>query len=114
MIGPPMVSPRRREVLIAALATTVAPTVLAALPARGEKLILSGRVLGADGEPLAGAIVAADGAQATTDTDGRFMLFARTGPRGITCDGRSTEGFVPLEERRDSQGTWRATVALTV
>jgi len=114
MIGPPMVSLRRREVLIAGLATTVAPTVLAALPAIREKLILSGRLLGADGQPLAGATVAADGAQATTDVDGRFMLFTRSGICGVSCDGRSIEGFVPLDQRRDAQGTWRATVALTL
>jgi hypothetical protein len=112
-----MVSPRRREVIIAGLATAVAPAVLAALPSlpntAREKLILSGRVLGTDGHPPAGATVAADGAQATTDADGRFLLVTRTGIYGVTCDGRSTEGFL-LNQRRDAQGTCRATVALTL
>jgi hypothetical protein len=108
-----MVSPRRREVIIAGLATAVAPTVFAALPPAREKLILSGRVLGTNGKPLAGATVAADGARATTDADGRFLLVTRTGIYGVTCDGRSTEGFL-RNQRRDAQGTWRATVALTL
>ena len=109
-----MVSPRRREVLVAGLATTIAPTVFAALPGVREKLILSGRLLGTNGQPLAGASVAADGAQATTDADGRFMLVTRTGIQGVTCEGHTPEGFVPLQQRRDAQGIWRATVALTL
>ena len=114
MIGPPMVSLRRREVLIAGLATTVAPAAFAALPAARETLILSGRLLGTDGQPLAGATVSADGAQASTDADGRFLLVTRTGISAVTCDGHPIEGFVPLKQRRDAQGTWRATVALTL
>jgi protocatechuate 3,4-dioxygenase beta subunit len=108
-----MVSLRRREVLIAGLATVAAPAAFAALPPAREKLILSGRLLGTDGKPLAGATIAADGARATTDADGRFMLLSRTGIYGVTCDGRSTEGFVS-NQRRDAKGTWRATVALTL
>ena len=114
MIGPPMVSPRRRQVLIAGLATTVVPTVLAALPAAREKLILSGRLLGTNGQPVAGANVAAGDVHATTDADGRFVMSTRTGISGITCDGRSTEGSVPLRQWIDAQGTCRATVALTI
>ena len=109
-----MVSPRRRKVILAGLATAVAPAAFAALPAAQEKLVLSGRLLGTNGQPLAGASVAADGAQATTDADGRFMLVTRTGIQGVTCEGHTPEGFVPLQQRRDAQGIWRATVALTL
>ncbi|HYR33326.1 MAG TPA: carboxypeptidase regulatory-like domain-containing protein [Burkholderiales bacterium] len=108
-----MVSPRRREVIIAGLATVVAPAALAALPAAPEKLILSGRVLGTHGRPLAGATVAAGAARAVTDADGRFLLLTTTRMYGVTCEGRSTEGFVS-NQRRSADGTWRATVALTL
>jgi hypothetical protein len=117
MIGAPMVSPRRREVIIAGLATAVAPAVLAALPSLAntarEKLILSGRLLGTDGRPLAGATVAASEAHTLTDADGRFLLLTTTGMYGVTCEGHSTEGFVS-NQRRGADGTWRATVALTL
>ena len=109
-----MVSLRRRQVLIAGLATSVAPAVLSALPEKPEKLVFSGRVLGRDGKPLAGAIVASGKSQAVSDADGRFMLIITTRDyRGVTCDGQPVEGFVS-NRWRDTDGTWRATVGLTL
>src|SRR5207248_223282 len=101
------------EVIIAGLATAVAPTVFAALPPARAKLILSGRVLGTNGKPLAGATVAAGEAHALTDADGRFLLVTTTDIYGVTCGGRSTEGFVS-RQRRGADGAWRATVALAL
>jgi len=108
-----MLSPRRREVIIAGLATLVAPAVFAALPASAEKLVLSGRVLAADGTPLAGARVAAGAAQSITDADGRFVLQTTRPHYRVSCEGRSLEGFV-ANRRRDRDGTWRATVGVTL
>lgn len=109
-----MVSLRRRQIIIAGLGTVVAPAAFAALPEAKERLVLSGRILGSDGKPLAGAAVAAGGACSLTDADGRFMLITTTRAyRGVTCDGRPVEGYVS-NRRRDTDGTWRATVGLTL
>jgi hypothetical protein len=112
-----MVSLRRRQVIIAGLGTIVAPAAFCALPPRpekfAEKLVLSGRVLGADGKPLAGVMVGAGLAQAETDADGRFVLVTTKPFYRVTCGDRAAEGFVS-NRRCDSEGTWRATVGLTL
>jgi hypothetical protein len=113
MIGAAMVSPRRRQVLIAGLASAILPAVSFATGAMVEKLILSGRVLGRDGKPLAGARIAAAGIQASTDADGRFVVVTDTRVYGLTCNGLQTEGFIS-NQHRDLQGAWRATVALSL
>ncbi|HEY3077103.1 MAG TPA: hypothetical protein VGJ74_18185 [Burkholderiales bacterium] len=113
MIEAAMVSPRRRQVIIAGLASVVAPAAFCALPAQPEKLVLSGRVLGADGMPLAGVMVASGAARAETDADGRFVLVTTRPFYRVTCGDRAAEGFV-ANRRRDSEGTWRATVGLTL
>jgi hypothetical protein len=106
-----MVSLRRREVIIAGLASFFPPLLSFAAPP--EKVILSGRILDRDGKALAGATVEAGGS-ATTDADGRFLLVTSTRAyRGVTCDGCPVEGFVS-NRRRDHDGTWRATVGLTL
>ena len=107
-----MLAPRRRQVMIAILGGIVAPAAFAALPKNPQKLVLSGRVLGADGKPLAGAAIAYGRDQAVTDADGRFLLITTTRAYGVTCNGRSTEGILSKQER-DSEGTWRATCSLT-
>jgi hypothetical protein len=108
-----MVSLRRREVIVAGLGMAIAPAVFCALPAGPEKLVLSGRVLGPDGRPLAGAKVAAGAARAETDADGRFVLVTTRPHYRVSCEGRALEGFVS-NRRRDSEGTWRATVGLSL
>jgi hypothetical protein len=70
-------------------------------------------MLGRDGKPLAGASIAAPGVQTRTDADGRFVVLTDTHVYGLTCDGRQTEGFIS-NPHRDRQGTWRATVALSL
>ena len=52
-----MLSPRRRQVIIAGLGAAIAPAAFAALPSveAPQRLVLSGRVLGPDAKPLSGA-----------------------------------------------------------
>ena len=110
-----MLSPRRRQVIIAGLGAVVAPAAFAALPTADEpqKLLLSGRVLGPDGKPLSGASVAAGQARAVTDADGRFMLVATTPRYRVTYRGRSAEGVIsnPLA---GADGMGRASIGLTL
>jgi hypothetical protein len=121
-----MVSLRRRQVIIAGLATAAAPAAFCAAPwdvaahttSTEEKLVLSGRILGSDGRPLAGATVAAGRDWAATDADGRFALLTTTRRANpplyrVTCDGHAAEGFVS-DQRRDTDGTWRASFGLTL
>ena len=77
--------------MIAGLAGMAVPGTLFAARSGGgtgaEKLIVSGRILRADGKPLAGAKVEAlnarahGGSSVTTDADGRFV-FATLAPAG--------------------------------
>jgi protocatechuate 3,4-dioxygenase beta subunit len=81
-----IVSIRRRQVLAAGAAGMAAPAVLAAQRASGaggtQPLVVSGRVIGADRKPLAGALVEVWQADAdflpratvTTDADGRYFF----------------------------------------
>jgi len=111
-----MVSLRRRQVIIAGLGSSVAPAALSAIAWKEEepeRLVLSGRVLAADGKPLAGAAVEAGAARAATDADGRFVLATNTRRYRISHRGRSAEGLVS-NQRPDADGTWRASFALTL
>lgn len=117
-----MLSPRRRQVIIAGLGTAVAPAAFAALPTveAPQRLVLSGRVLGPDSKPLSGAVVAAGRARALTDADGRFVLVTNSPPHHrvsyqVSYRARSTGGFVPVSDRRpDGEGSWRASIGLTL
>jgi len=156
---PDKFSLRRRQLLVAGAAApmavfagycTAAPL---GLPAAGEtgtggggtgaKLVVSGRILRRDGNPLAGAAVEtwrADGeggqASVITDADGRFM-FTTLAPGAASARLRpihyrvSHEGHealvsqlhfvrdpgVPSDRiarlQRDESGTWRATFGVT-
>jgi len=112
-----MLSPRRRQVIIAGLGTTVAPAVFAALPTvdAPQRLVLSGRVVGPDAKPLAGATVAAGQARTATDADGRFVLVTNSPHYRVSYRARSTAGFVSDSDRRpDGEGSWRASIGLTL
>ncbi len=155
------ISIKRRQLLVAGAAGVLAPAgALAArcgggivsatqnepgafgLDGAGQKLVLSGRVLGTDCQPLAGAIVEAWHAGAapvrtTTDADGRFVL--------VTVAPAAAQGDVPhlsylvthpahdlrvhrldftraanpaaagiAQLERDAAGVWRAACGLTV
>lgn len=152
------ISIKRRQLMIAAAMGAAAPAGLLAAQcgggvvavadnafgadAAGQKLILSGRVLGSGCQPLAGAGIEVWQADAThvraiTDADGRFMLstLAPTGARGVAPhlsyqithpahdrrvydlhftrgSGRAVEGVAQLE--RDDAGVWRAAFGLTL
>jgi hypothetical protein len=102
-----MVSLTRRQVIIAGLATPLVPAVsFAAARGQGksEKFVLSGRILRGDGKPLAGAAFAVADLPVVTDADGRFV---------VVTDTRAAGGFAS-GARRDSEGTWRATLGLTL
>jgi hypothetical protein len=116
-----MVSLRRRQVIIAGLAAAVVPAFFPALSwsfAAPGKLVLSGRILGADAKPLSGATVSMGTDQVAADADGRFALIttaaqpARAQYR-VTHEGRAADGIV-ADARRDLDGTWRASFGLTL
>lgn len=95
-----MVSLSRRQVLIGGGVSVIAPSISFA-SATPEKLVLSGRIL-RGGRPVAGAGVAIGGNRITTDADGRFVTVTDT------C------AYPAASARRDGEGTWRATVSLTL
>ena len=103
--------------MIGGLGAVVAPVAVShslfSVTEEPKKLVLSGRILAADGKPLAGAAVEAGAARAATDADGRFVLAANTRRYRISHRGRSAEGLVS-NQRRDADGTWRASFALTL
>ena len=143
--------------MLAGLAAGVAPAAFFAGPGRAAhhneiastvalagtgKLIVSGRVLGADRRPLAGALVGmwrpdtqAERARAATDADGRFFVTIAPAGRGrpqfvryrVSHRGRvMTENQLYFERepgvpddriarlQRDDSGAWRATFGLTL
>jgi len=104
-----MVSPRRRQVIIGALATAVAPAAFAVLPEERLNLVLSGRVVARNGHPVNGAEVQSGSAQAQTDIDGRFVI--RTASRHYRV--ADIEGYV-ANAHADIDGTWRATFSFTL
>jgi len=110
-----MLSPRRRQVIIAGLGAVVAPAAFAALPTEEapQKLLLSGRVVGPDGGALSGATVAAGQARTATDADGRFMLMSTTPRYRVTYRGRSVEGMAS-NPRPGADGTGRASIGVTL
>lgn len=132
-------SPRRRHLMLAGAAGLAASSGVFALPSfaepvPGETLLVSGRIVDAEGKPLADAWVEGPGANRSeriartrTDADGRFMLTTSVSQADSYVDYRVSHvhGFarerVPLAYReaptrfqRDEQGVWRTTFALTV
>lgn len=133
------VSLRRRQLLIASAAGAAVPLSGTAFGGSGEpvsalgsaELVLSGRVMSADGRPLAGAsIELSSGVLAETDGDGRFMSTMqvhvtaagrpapvqyrwRHGDRsGEVAEVRFTPGAAA--SHRDEAGTWRAAVGIEI
>lgn len=140
------ISLRRRHLIIAGLAGIAAPAgvfaaqsggtpAAAEVSASGGELVVSGRILAPDGQPLADAAVeawqpCASGlrASAITDADGRFML-----AKSVCAehDGRpqsiryrvshvkhtaleTSPGFTLGQLQRDETGIWRTAVGLTL
>ena len=124
---PDTISLRRRQLIIgtlaatpmAALATT-SNTPFAITAAANGKLVVSGRILGADGKPVFGALVemlrAGSEATATTDADGRFMLTttASTRIRYRVSHAEHATRVEQLNLSADDAGTWRGTFGLAL
>jgi len=144
------ISLRRRHLMAAGLASVAAPSVLASerggdpheAPAAG--LILSGRILGADRSPLAGATIEAwrpdeNGERATviTDGDGRFYaviapaqhsgrarhLHYRVSHQGLAAQparrlqlarAPGVSGDRLAHLQRDETGAWRGSFGVTL
>jgi protocatechuate 3,4-dioxygenase beta subunit len=129
------ISLRRRHLMIAGAITIAAPAAafagqsIYATDAGAATLVISGRVLGPDGKPLAGAAVDANnlpGVSATTDADGRFMFTTVAGtvrngrPQPLTCRVNhpahrtleNTLEFGHASIQRDEAGGWRAAFGL--
>ena len=136
---PSTISLRRRQLMIAgaaagpatALASQAGDALIAGLSAGTAhgKLVVSGRILGRDGEALRGANLElvnarAEEAAVTTDADGRFLFTTAAASRvdyRIVHRGEATpirrlhfggEHVARLD--RDAKGTWRTTFALTL
>ena len=120
------ISLQRRRLLIAGVATPA--TALAGTgalaapvgPLPGDRLVVSGRVLDAGGKPLAGALVEAWHASATTDADGRFVLVGQM-PGSGPSEYRVTHGTrslalraLPAQLQRDEGGTWRSALGIAL
>jgi hypothetical protein len=138
------ISLRRRYLMMAGLAGAAAPAVAfagaTASPQDGlavssfaDRLVVSGRILGADGKPLSAATVEIwpDGSRepagsVNTDGDGRFFTAIAPAEHGRPRDlryrvvqgGRGTPvkrlHFARGQMQRDEAGTWRATFGATL
>jgi hypothetical protein len=127
------ISFRRRHLMIAGLAGIAAPAgvIAASYTNSGTEsvvrpLVVSGRVVGPNGKPLAGAIVEASRVNTTTDADGRFVFTTVAGkvrngcPQSLACRvshpaHRTLENRIDFERtsiQRDEAGAWRAAVRL--
>ena len=128
------ISLRRRHLMIAGLAGVTVPTAVFADEVRdastagglvagwsgGDKLVVSGRILGPDRKPLAGAMLEAWQNSATTDADGRFVLMANVPAAGrlryrVSRNGQMLAARdLSLAAERDESGVWRAAFGLTL
>jgi hypothetical protein len=146
-VKPKTFSLRRRHLMLAGIAgaaapavalaaseTPVAPRPFAVSVARGDTLLVSGRVVDASGKPLPGSRVELlqHGIAGAADGDGRFVLSAKTAhaSRGVLCrvshGGRSHVTYLAFARRhraqapgnavleRDEGGTWRTTCGLSI
>jgi hypothetical protein len=109
-----MLSPRRRQVIIGAIAATVAPPAFAALARRDETLVLSGRIVREGGAPIMGASVSSGDSQTFTDADGRFVLTTSTARKHVVSDSGREREVVLQNASLGMDGTWRATLGLTL
>ena len=125
------ISLRRRHLMMAGLAVPAAlySAQYAGMAAAdgAQRLVMSGRILGADGKPLSGARVeilhshSNNAMGAETDADGRFMLDSAAAGRQPVRYRVSRKGYPTRSSRlettqlqRDESGTWRGTVGLTL
>jgi protocatechuate 3,4-dioxygenase beta subunit len=124
------ISLQRRRLMIAGAAGVATPAAVfagataapapGALPAPGDQLVVSGRMLGVDGKPLAGALVESWQGSTTTDADGRFVLMANMPDTGrlryrVSRDGQMLAARdLAVAGARDEAGVWRAAFGLAL
>jgi hypothetical protein len=124
---PDTISLRRRQLIVgslaatpmAALATQTTNSLLVTAAPNGQ-LVVSGRIVGADGKPVFGALVevlrAGSEATAITDADGRFMVATSASTRiryRVSHDEHATR-VEELNLAADAAGTWRGTFGLAL
>jgi hypothetical protein len=118
----------RRHLMIAGVAAPAgvlaAPFTSPSMAAVNQPFMISGRLVDANGKPVAHAVVEAAEASATTDGDGRFMLETTAGitdgcPQPMNLRVRAATqqlskrlDFEPARVLRDEAGMWRAGVSL--
>lgn len=110
----------------AASASAANPVTASPLPGKpGERFVLSGRIEGAQAAPLCGQTVEVLGDRAvltTTDSDGRFVLVinapAHLDHIFLKVSGKPTNRIELTHNTarlaRDSDGVWRAAVAIAM
>ncbi len=81
------------EDAVAGANPATAPQPGLAADARGERFVLSGHVVAADGEPIPKAEIQLGTATASTDAQGSFQLLALSGERKISI---SASGYTPF------------------
>ena len=123
---PDTISPKRRQLIVGSL--SAAPMAALASQASGSltavaqhgQLVVSGRITGADGKPVFGALVevlrGGHDATATTDADGRFMLTttASTRIRYRVSHADHDTRVEQMSLAQDAAGTWRGTTGLAL
>ena len=125
------ISLRRRHLMLAAVAGAALPAVgfghdFSGATAAAPKLVVSGRVVAADGKPLAGANVAAGATSVVTDGDGRFV-FETTAPGGLAPQlsyrvSHAAHGTIrrqldlarTAQLQRDEAGAWRTAIGIAL
>ena len=119
---PDTISPKRRQLIVGSLAATPLSALassqtgnaIVAAASHGD-LVVSGRIVGADGKPVFGALVevlrAGSDVTATTDADGRFMLTTTASTRiryRVSHEDHDTR-VDQLSLTQDAAGIWRGT-----
>jgi len=121
-----LISPRRRQLVVGGLAATPM-TALALQPggamlaeSAGSRLVVSGRILDADGKPVFGARVellrAGTAVATTTDADGRFVTTTTASTRvryRVSHEGHGARTG-ELRLAADAGGTWRGSFGLAL
>lgn len=123
---PDTISLRRRQLMVASLAATPMaalasqPGALAGAADLQGRLVVSGRILDADGKPVFGARIevlrAGADTTVTTDADGRFMLATTASSRIRYRVSHEAHGARSgrLDLAPDDAGTWRGSFGLAL
>lgn len=124
------ISLTRRQLMIAGIAAPAgalaAPFVASSTAAAQHPLLMSGRLVDAQGKAVANALIEVADTSTTTDGDGRFMIRTTAGVAGgdlnpldvrVTAATQSLSKQLHFESARvlrDEAGLWRAGVSLNL